>query len=116
MAKDDEQKQFATEVGRLLGRFQPGGDLSPIEDRSEWEKLVASKSPEERELLEQLARFTDLWRYFQEQKQKLGPEIVNRLRGLNNLPVTERIVQLKDINQKLLERVGDAGPGAQLRH
>jgi hypothetical protein len=112
MAKDDVPNQFALEVNKLLGRFRSGGDLRPVEDRDEWDKLVASKSPDERELLEQLARFSDLWRYFQEQKQKLGSEIVNRLRGLNKLPVAERIVELKDINQKLMERVGDAGQRA----
>ena len=116
MAKDNNQNQIPAEVSKLLNRFRPGGDLAPIEDRGEWDKLVASKPPEERELLEQLARFSDLWRYFQERKQKLGQEIVNRLRGLNSLPVSERIVQLKEINQKLMERVGDAGSSAQLRH
>lgn len=116
MAKDNKQNQFSAEVSKLLNRFRPGGDLAPIEDRGEWDKLVGSKPPEERDLLEQLARFSDLWRYFQERKQKLGPEIVNRLQGLNKLPVPERVQRLKDINQKLMERVGDAGPGAQLRH
>lgn len=116
MAKDDKQNQFSAEVNKLLNRFRSGGDLAPIEDRGEWDKLVASKPPEERELLEQLSRFSDLWRYFQERKEKLGPEIVKRVRGLNKLPVPERVAQLKDINQKLMERVGNADPGAQLRH
>jgi hypothetical protein len=76
---------------------------------------VKSKPPEERELLEQLARFADLWRYFQEQKQKLGEEIVAALGRLHTLPVPERIASLKEINQKLMERLSSAGQGAQFR-
>jgi hypothetical protein len=114
--KDDATEELESGVERLLGRFQPGGDRGPIEDRQEWEKLVASKPPEERELLDQLARFSDLWRYLQEHKQNLGQEIVDRIRELNKLQLADRIVEIKAINQKLMERVGDAGDGAQLRH
>lgn len=116
MADDTPQKELLQEMSRLFKRFKLGGDLAPIEDRGEWDKLVASRPPEERELLKELARFTDLWRYFQERKEKLGPEIVNAIRDVHKLPVPERILRLKEINQKLMERVGDASEGAQLRH
>ena len=115
MAKDDDQNELVVEVMKMINKFQPGGDLGPIEDRHEWEKLVGSKPPEERELLEQLARFADLWRYFQEQKQNLGEEVVADLCQLRTLPVPERIASLKEINQKLMERVSGAGQGAQFR-
>ena len=115
MAKDDDQNELVVEVMKMVNKFQSGGDLGPIEDRREWEKLVESKPPEERELLEQLARFADLWRYVQEQKQKLGEGIVAALGRLRTLPVPERIASLKEINQKLMERVGSAGQGAQYR-
>src|SRR5262249_36966978 len=101
---------------QLFKRFEKDGDLGPIEDRNEWDKLVESKPPEERELVKELARFADLWRYFQERKEKLGPEIVNAISQVNSLPVPERIARLKEINQKLMERVGDAGQGGQFRH
>jgi hypothetical protein len=116
MADDTPQKELLQEMARLLKRFEKGGDLAPIEDRDEWDKLVESKPPEERELVKELARFAGLWRYFQERKEKLGPEIVNAIGQVHKLPVTERIARLKEINQKLMERVGDAGEGAQFRH
>jgi hypothetical protein len=116
MADDNPQKELLQGMEQLLKRFAKGGELAPIEDRSEWERLVESKPPEERELIEELARFADLWRYFQERKEKLGPEIVNAISQVHSLPVPERIVRLKEINQKLMERVSDAGQGAQFRH
>jgi len=116
MADDNPQKELLQGMEQLLKRFEKGGDLAPIEDRNEWDKLVESKPPEERELVKELARFADLWRYFQERKEKLGPEIVNALSQVHSLPVPERIARLKEINQKLMERVGDAGQGAQFRH
>lgn len=116
MPDDTPQNQLLQEMARLFKRFEKGGDLAPIEDRNEWDKLVESKPPEERELVKELARFADLWRYFQERKEKLGSEIVNAVSQMHKLPVPERIARLKEINQKLMERVGDAGQGAQFRH
>lgn len=116
MADDKPQKELLKGMEQLLKRFEKGSDLAPIEDRNEWDKVVESKPPEERELVKELARFADLWRYFQERKEKLGPEIVNAISQVHSLPVPERIAQLKEINQKLMERVGDAGQGAQFRH
>ena len=115
MADDSPQKELLQEIARLFKRFEKGGDLAPIEDRNEWDKLVESKPPEERELVKELARFADLWRYFQERNEKLGSEIVNAISVVHQLPVPERTARLKEINQKLMERVGDAGSGAQFR-
>ena len=61
-------------------------------------------------------QFADLCRYFQERKEKLGPEIVKALGEVSDLPVPERIARFKEINQRLMERVGDAGEGARFRH
>lgn len=116
MSDDTPQKELLQEMARLFKRFEKGGDLAPIEDRGEWDKLVESKPPEERELIKELARFADLWRYFQERKEKLGPEIVSAISQVHELAVPERIASLKEINQKLMERVGDAGQGTQFRH
>jgi hypothetical protein len=116
MADDDPQKELLQKIAQLFKHFEKVSYFSPIEDRNEWDKLVASKPPDERDLLKELARFADLWRYFQERKEKLGPEIVNAIRQVNELPVPERTARLKEINQKLMERVGDAGQGAQFRH
>ncbi len=116
MADDNPRKELLQGMAQLVKRFEKGGDVAPIEDRNEWDKLVESKPPEERELVKELARFADLWRYFQERKEKLGPEIVSALSQVRQLPIAERIALLKEINQKLMERVGDVGQGAQFRH
>src|ERR1700747_3748379 len=111
-APQDERLQ---KMLQLFKHFEKSGDTAPIEDRSEWERLVASKPPEESELLSELARFADLWRYLSEREEQLGSEIVGAISLAHHLPMTERIVRLKEINRKLIERVGDAGEGAQLR-
>jgi MoxR-like ATPase len=115
MTDDTPQKELLQEVSRLLRRFQKDGDIGPIDDRDEWENLVESKSLEERELIRELARFTDLWRYFQERGEKLGSEIVNAISAVHQFPVHERSARIEEINRKLMERVGDAGSSAQLR-
>src|SRR5215469_3033023 len=99
MADDNPQKELLQGMEQLLKRFEKGGDLAPIEDRNEWDKLVESKPPEERELVKELARFADLWRYFQERNEKLGPEIVNAIRAVHQLTVPERTARLREINQ-----------------
>jgi hypothetical protein len=115
MSDDAPQKELLRSMAQLFKRFEDSGDLAPIEDRSEWEKLVCSKSQEECELLSELARFADLWRYLQAREGKLGAEIVDAIAKVHELPVSDRIARLKEINRKLMERVGDAGEGAQLR-
>ena len=116
MDSKDVQSHLIVEVMRLLQKFQPGGDLGPIEDRAEWENRVQSHAPQEWELLQELTRFADLWRYFQENKEKLGPEILAALKEAPRLAVAERIARLKEINQKLMERILDAGEGPDFRN
>lgn len=116
MADDTPQKELLQEMARLFKRIEKGGDLAPLEDRSEWDKLVESKPPEERELLQELARFADLWRYFQERRETLGCEIVNAIAEVHKLSIPERTKRLREINQRLMERVGDVGPGTEFRH
>ena len=115
MKKDNVLNQFALKSEKPISEPQSGCNLAPVESIEEWEKLLAAKPPEERQLLEELARFADLWRYLRESGQKLGPEIVDRVRGLKDLPVPERILALQDISQTLMERIGDADSSAQLR-
>ena len=113
--RDDAQSELVLEIDKLLNRLQPGGDLGPIEDRREWEKLVQSKSPEERELLQEFTNFFDLLKYFEERGEKPGLETVRAMEELPKLELPERIQRLREINRKLMERVADAGEGAQFR-
>jgi hypothetical protein len=116
MKKDNVLNQFVLESEKPVSETRPGGNLAAVESLEEWEKLLAAKPPKEKQLLEELARFSDLWRYFRERGQKLGPEIVNRVCGLKELPVPDRILALQDISQTLMGRIGDADSGARLRH
>jgi hypothetical protein len=116
MANKDVQSDLIGEVMKLLQKFQPGGDLGPIEDRDEWEERVRSHAPQDRELLQELTRFADLWRYFQENKDKLGPEVLAALKEVPQLSVPERIERMREINQKLMERIPDAGEGPKFRN
>lgn len=114
MAGDNPQKELLQQMASLLQRLSSGGDLGPV-NRDDWDGFLASQPPEERELVSELARFADLWRYFQERGEKLGPEIVESISEVHKLAVPERTARLKEINQKLMERVQDAGAGAQFR-
>jgi hypothetical protein len=116
MPDKDAQNDLVVEVMKLLQKFQPGGESGPIEDRDEWEKRVQAHAPQDRELLQELTRFADLWRYFQENKEKLGPEILAALKEMPRLAVPERIERMSEINQKLMERIPDAGEGPEFRN
>src|SRR5216683_4881195 len=111
MPDEDAQNDLLVEVMKLLQKFQPGGESGPIADRAEWEKRVQAHAPQDRELLQELTRFGDLWRYFQENKKKLGPAILSALKEMPKLAVSERIQRMREINQKLMERIPDAGEG-----
>ncbi|PYY12997.1 MAG: hypothetical protein DMG60_22815 [Acidobacteria bacterium] len=112
---DHSPQELLQKMTQLFNRFRRTGDMAPIEDRREWEELVASKPPEERDLLTELARFADLWRYLRDRDEKLGSEIVEAISQVHHSPVPERIARLKAINKKLMERVGDAGEDPQFR-
>lgn len=116
MKNDSPQTGLLEEMGRAFRRFVEAGDLSAIENRDQWDGLLESQSPEERELLRELSRFADLWRYFRERDEKLGLETVNAIGRLRELSISERILQLRTINRKLMEQVGNVGEGAQFRN
>ena len=116
MPDEDIQKDLLVEVMKLLQRFQPGGESGPISDRDEWEKRVQSHVSPDRELLHELTRFDDLWRYFQENRERVGPEILSALKEMPKLAVRERIQRMREINQKLMERIPDAGEGLKFRN
>jgi hypothetical protein len=112
IANDSPQQTLLEQLGQFFRRFKAGGDLAPIEDRDQWDVLVRSNPPEEQELVNELARFADLWRYCQERNEKLGPEIVEALAEVHKLPVALRAARVREINQELMDRIADSGPGA----
>ena len=116
MTDDETRNSLEETIAQLAKRLELGANLAPVKDREEWEQIVARKPPEERELLQELARFIDIWRYFRERNERLGIGIMDAIQGLHDLPIPERIERLKQINLQLMERVGDDGKSARSRN
>ena len=116
MNKDEKlHRQFLHEIERLLRHSLPGGDLAPAASIEDWEKTIASAPESSRELLRELARFADLWRFLSEREEDLGETVVAAISALHKLPPAERIARVKQINHRLMARVKDARSGSQLR-
>ena len=116
MPNDVPQEELLKKMVQVLKRLEKGCSLAPIETRDDWDRLVESQTAEQRELLQELASFSDLWRYLQEHNEKLGRDIVDAIAQLYRLPILQRISGLRTINQKLMERVEDAHQSAQVRY
>ena len=107
MSNKDPNKPYldlSGELAKLGVRFQAGGDFGPVEDRQAWEKLMQSKTPERRELLQELTNFFDLLRYMEEKGQNVGDDVLGQFQLLRGRPVAERIACLRQINRSLMER------------
>ena len=76
---EDEKlhRQFLREIQRLVRHSLPGADLEPVASVEEWEKTIAAAPESSRELLRELARFADLWRFLSEREQDLGESVVS---------------------------------------
>jgi hypothetical protein len=111
----DRSEQVDPRCGLNGSQRNAAKALSPCASREEWEQLLDSNHPEMRDLLVELACFADLWRYFEEHEQRLGPNVVRDIAGLHKLRLAERIAQLKRINRKLMRRVNDAGKSFKFR-
>ena len=116
MPEDDVQSQMAEEIKKLFKKFDIGGEYGPIHDRQEWDQRVAVLPAQDAELVQELARLADLWKFFHERKQKLGGDVVSQIAHLHELPVPERIERLRKINLTLMERITDAGEDPRFRN
>ncbi len=108
-------QEFLGQPALLPDQRKPGGDLSPARNTEDWERLLEGTPPPVRELMRELARFADLWRYLNEREQQLGSQIVEQIRGVHKLPLAGRIARLRIINDTLMRRICDAGQSSQLR-
>jgi len=102
-------------VRRAQGKFEPGGDLGPIEDRNEYERRINALPPDEKELAEESTRMADLSQYFSDQKIAVPPQVLAQLGGLSRLAIKDRVQALKDINQALMEYLNDVGQDPGIR-
>jgi hypothetical protein len=114
MSKDEKENRSKPKSG-ALDKFEPGGELGPLEDRNAYEQQRNSLPAEQKELAEESARFADLCQYFSQQKMDIPPSIVERVGNVSRLPVLDRIRAMKDINRELMEYLNDVGQDPGIR-
>jgi hypothetical protein len=114
MSKDEEKGQ-SSRAGGPLDKFEPGGELGPIEDRNQYEQRLNSLAPDQQELARENTRFADLCQYFSQHKMDVPPEVLEQVGRLSRLTISERSRVLKDINRELMEYLNDVGqdPGTR---
>ncbi|MFZ0296755.1 MAG: hypothetical protein WAM13_00255 [Candidatus Sulfotelmatobacter sp.] len=114
MSKGDKRDQPRNTEGSL-DKFEPGGVLGPIEDRSEYENRLTALPPDQNQLAQESTRLADLCQYFSQQQMDIPPEIVEQIAGLSKLATAERIRALIDINRALMEYLNDVGEDPGIR-
>lgn len=105
MSKDEE----STGTAGAFARFEPGGDLGPVEDRNEYDQRRKSLPTGEKQLAEESARFADLCQYFERQKMEVPVEVLDQLGRTSRLPIPERIEAMQKLNRRLMEYLNDTG-------
>lgn len=114
MLKDDKSDRPRNTEG-ALNKFEPGGALGPIEDRSEYEQRLTALPPDQNQLAKENTRLADLCQYFSLQKIDIPPEIVEQVAGLSRLTAAQRIRALIDVNRALMEYLNDVGEDPGIR-
>ena len=114
MSKDENENRSKQKAG-ALDKFEPGGELGPLEDRSEYEQRLNSLPAEQKDLAEESSRLADLCQYFSQNKMDIPPSIVERLRTVSGIPVPDRIRAMRDINRGLMEYLNDVGQDPGIR-
>jgi len=114
MSKDENENRSKQKSG-ALDKFEPGGELGPLEDRSEYEQRLNSLPAEQKDLAEESSRLADLCQYFSQQRMDIPPSIVERLGNVSKLPVLDWIRAMKDFKRELMEYLNDVGQDTGIR-
>jgi hypothetical protein len=114
MSKDEKEDRLQPTFG-ALDKFEPGGELGPLDDRKEYEQRLNSLPAEQKEFAEESTRFADLCQFFSQQKTDIPPSIVERVGNVYKLPAPDRIRVMKDINRELMEYLNDVGQDPGIR-
>ena len=114
MLEDEKENRSKPESG-ALDKFEPGGELGPLDDRNEYEQRLHSLPAEQKELAEETTRFADLCQYFAQQKMDIPPSIVERVGSVSKLPASDRIRAMQNINRELMEYLNDVGQDPGIR-
>ena len=100
-------------VKEAIDRFEPGGDLGPVDDR--YGERLNSLPTGEKELAQESARFADLCQYFERQKMDVPVEILDQLGQASRLALPQRTEAMKKLNQKLMEYLDNVGQDPGIR-
>ena len=114
MMSDDENSVEEAARG-MLDKFEPGSASGPIDDLAEREQRRNQLPSGERELAQESARLANLCQYFSQEKIDIPPDILGRIGRVSKRGPLERIRELADITQALMEYLNRAGPGSRLR-
>jgi hypothetical protein len=116
MIDKDSNDTRSDKVKQRPSHFEPGGKFAPIENRFEYEKGMESLSPQQRELVKELTNFADLCKHFEEHNRKLDGSFAEAVKQAAKLPLEERTARIREINQRLMAALEDAGEGTQVRN
>jgi hypothetical protein len=111
----DQGRDKTRRIEGALDKFEPAGDLGPIEHHTEYERRINSLPAEERQLALESTRFADLCQYFAQQKMDVPADIVAELGSVSKLDIPERIRAMKRLNQRLMECLNDVGQDSGIR-
>jgi hypothetical protein len=112
---EEEKENRSKNKSGALDKFDPGSELAAIADRNEREQRLNSLPAEQKKFAEESTRFADLCQYFAQQKMDIPPSIVERVGSVSNLPASDRIHAMKDINRELMEYLNDVGQDPGIR-
>jgi hypothetical protein len=112
---EELEKELADEISDVLTHFAPGGQFGPIEDPAEYERLIDSLPQPERDLKRELTNFARLLDNFDRAKLKKPYGIADAMFAAAELPIPERIVRIREINETLMKQLANVCPGAQFR-
>lgn len=88
-------------------------------DETKCQESAERNSPgapaQEKELAEVCERFADLCQYFSQRNVDLPSQIVEEVRLVSKLAVTDRVQRMRRLNQELMEYLSQAGPDPQVR-
>lgn len=89
--------------------------MGTIEEPAEFDSLVDSLPPDQKEFVTVATRFAKLWEYCNEHQIELPSDLAEVLNELPKLTHEERIALLERINEALLECQHDASQDPELR-